>query len=237
MRPGDLGFTAHSSNLVTPAASAVECDGWFCAAFGAVGGGSPTSCWSGRARARWRTIPLMTELLSAAEAARILGISRGRVIELATSDPGFPTSQPSPAGGRAWPRVAVQAWAAAHPDRGPLHRGPQLPPVGGRSSQVWKVANLAGEEAQAHNHPWIGPEHLLAALVHPDCPGAARAVLASLGITSERLEQARERSFIDPTSPPPAGRRSTRPSSWSWNAPTWKRSCSPTPRSPASTCC
>jgi hypothetical protein len=71
--------------------------------------------------------PTMTELLSAAEAARILGVSRGRVIELATSDPGFPTSQPSPAGGRAWPRVAVQAWAAAHPDRGPLHRGPQRP--------------------------------------------------------------------------------------------------------------
>jgi hypothetical protein len=63
------------------------------------------------------------------------------------------------------------------------------------------VANLAGEEAQAHNHPWIGPEHLLAALVHPDCPGAARAVLASLGITSERLEQARERSLVDPDEP------------------------------------
>jgi hypothetical protein len=51
----------------------------------------------------------MTELLSAAEAARILGVTRGRVVELATSDPGFPPSQPSPAGGRAWPRVAVEA--------------------------------------------------------------------------------------------------------------------------------
>lgn len=143
----------------------------------------------------------MTELLSAAEAARILGVSRGRVIELADSDPEFPTSQPSPAGGRTWPRVAIQAWAAAHPDRGPLHRGPSVPKVGGRSAAVWKVANLAGEEAQARNHPWIGLEHLLAALVHPDCPGTARAVLASLGITTERLEQARERSFIDPYEP------------------------------------
>jgi hypothetical protein len=144
---------------------------------------------------------MMTELLSTAEAARILGVSRGRVVELATSDPEFPSAQPSPAGGRAWPRVAVEAWAAAHPDRGPLHRGPQLPPVGGRSLQVWKVANLAGEEAQARNHTWIGLEHLLAALVHPDCPGAARAVLASLGVTAERLQQARERSFIDPFEP------------------------------------
>jgi hypothetical protein len=143
----------------------------------------------------------MTELLSAAEAARILGVTRGRAVELATSDPGFPPSQPSPAGGRAWPRVAVEAWAAAHPDRGPLHRGPSVPEVGGRSPQVWKVANLAGEEAQASNHTWIGLDHLLSALVHPDCPGAARAVLASLGVTAERLRQARERSFIDPFEP------------------------------------
>jgi hypothetical protein len=143
----------------------------------------------------------MTELLSAAEAARILGVTRGRVIDLADSDPEFPAPQPSPAGGRAWPRVAIEAWAAAHPDRGPLHRGPSVPQVGGRSPQVWKVANLAGDEAQALNHTWIGPEHLLAALVHPDCPGAARAVLASLGVTAERLREARQRSFTDPFEP------------------------------------
>jgi Clp amino terminal domain, pathogenicity island component len=143
----------------------------------------------------------MTERLSTAEAARILGVTRGRVVELATSDSGFPPSQPSPAGGRAWPRVAVEAWAATHPDRGPLHRGPTVPEVGGRAPQVWKVANLAGEDAQAQNHTWIGLDHLLSALVHPDCPGAARAVLASLGITAERLRQAHERSFIDPFEP------------------------------------
>ena len=139
--------------------------------------------------------------LTAADAARILGVTRQRVIELAGSDPGFPPSEPSPSGGRAWVRAAVEAWAAAHPDRGPLHRGPSVPEVGGRSPQVWKVANLAGEEAQARNHTWIGPEHLLAALVHPDCPGAARAVLASLGVTAERLRQAHEQSFIDPFEP------------------------------------
>jgi prophage regulatory protein len=98
----------------------------------------------------------MTELLSAAEAARILGVSRSRVVELADTDPAFPAFQPSPAGGPAWPRSAVEAWAAAHPDRGPLHRGPTLPEVGGRSPLVWKVANLAGTEAQALNHGWTG---------------------------------------------------------------------------------
>jgi predicted DNA-binding transcriptional regulator AlpA len=146
----------------------------------------------------------MTELLSAAEAARILGVTRQRVVELAEADPEFPAFQPSPAGGRAWPRAAVEAWAAAHPDRGPLHRGLTLPEVGGRSLQVWTVANLAGADAQALHHDWIGLEHLLAALVHPDCPGAARSVLASLGVTAERLRQARERSFVDPFEPPPA---------------------------------
>jgi hypothetical protein len=69
---------------------------------------------------------------------------------------------------------------------------------------VWTVANLAGADAQALHHDWIGLEHLLAALVHPDCPGAARSVLASLGVTAERLRQARERSFVDPFEPPPA---------------------------------
>ncbi|HEX6674188.1 MAG TPA: Clp protease N-terminal domain-containing protein [Actinomycetes bacterium] len=143
----------------------------------------------------------MTELLTAAEAARILGVTRGRVVDLASSDRAFPPSQPSLDGGRAWPRAAIEAWAAAHPDRGPLHRGPELPPVGGRSAQVWKVANLAADEAKALHHDWIGPEHLLAALVQPDCPGSARAVLESLGVTAERLRRAHERSFVDPFEP------------------------------------
>jgi hypothetical protein len=139
--------------------------------------------------------------LTAADAARILGVTRQWVVELAAADPGFPASQPSPDGGRAWRRAAVEAWAAAYPDRGPLHRAPDLPRVGGRSPQVRKVADLAGAEARALHHDWIGPDHLLAALVHPDCPGAARAVLASLGVTAERLRQARERSFVDAFEP------------------------------------
>lgn len=143
----------------------------------------------------------MTERLTTADAARVLGITRRRVVELAASDPKFPPPETAAAGGHTWPRAAIEAWAAAHPDRGPLHRGPELPAVGGRSPQVWKVAHLAADEAGALHHDWIGPEHLLAALVRPDCPGAARAVLASLGITAERLRQARERSFVDPFEP------------------------------------
>jgi hypothetical protein len=34
------------------------------------------------------------------------------------------------------------------------------------------VRNLAAEEATALHHSWIGEDHLVLALLHPDCPGA-----------------------------------------------------------------
>jgi hypothetical protein len=151
----------------------------------------------------------MIELLSAADAARILGVTRRRVVELAAADPAFPASQPTPAGGHSWRRVAVQAWAAANPDRGPLHRGPELPLVGGRSPQVWKVANLAGAEAQALNHTWIGPEHLLAALVHPDCPGAARRCWHRWASLPSGLGRPASEASSTPSSPAATGSRPT----------------------------
>jgi hypothetical protein len=55
------------------------------------------------------------QLVTAAEAARLLGVNRRRVLELATSAPDFPSAQPTTTGGHVWPRPAVHAWAAAHP--------------------------------------------------------------------------------------------------------------------------
>jgi hypothetical protein len=52
--------------------------------------------------------PPMTDLVGAAEAARLLGTTRGRVLELADSDPEFPTLQPSPAGGDTEPATPHQ---------------------------------------------------------------------------------------------------------------------------------
>ena len=142
-----------------------------------------------------------SQLVTAAEAARILGVTRGRVVELATSTADFPAAATSATGGRRWQRAAVEAWAAAHPDRGPLHPGLEIPPVGQWPWQVQMVVDLAHEEAKALHHDWVGQDHLLLALLHPDCPGAARAVLESFGVTAAALRAAWVASMGDPYEP------------------------------------
>jgi len=78
------------------------------------------------------------QLVTAAEAARLLGVTRQRFLELAASAD-FPPAEPTPTGGRVWPRVAVQAWAATYPGRirsspAPTsHRTVAIPDRSGRS--------------------------------------------------------------------------------------------------------
>ena len=141
------------------------------------------------------------QLVTAAEVARILGVTRGRVVELAASEADFPAAEPTATGGRRWPRAAVEAWAAAHPDRGPRHPGLEVPPAGRKSRQVWKVLDLAAKEAKALHHTWIDQDHLLLAMLRPDCPGAAPAVLASFGVTAAPLREAWVASMGDPYEP------------------------------------
>jgi ClpA/ClpB-like protein len=145
-------------------------------------------------------------LLTTAEVAHVLGVPRQRVLEIAATNSEFPPSQPAAFGGHEWSRAAVLAWAAAtDPDPGPVHHGPALPPVGRLAPQVWRVCDLAAAEARALNHDWVGLDHLLVALAHPDCPGAAPAVLASFGITSEQLRAAIVAGQGDPFEPGPGG--------------------------------
>ena len=140
-------------------------------------------------------------LVTAAEAARILGVTRGRVVELAASAVGFPAAEATATGGRRWPRAAVEAWAAAPPDRGPVEPGLEVPPAGKKSRQVWKVVDLAAEEATALHHDWIDWDHLMLALLRPGCPGAAGAALASFGVTAAPLREAFVASMGDPYEP------------------------------------
>lgn len=144
------------------------------------------------------TLPTDQQLATAAEAAGILGITRRRVLELAASAPDFPSAEPTATGGRVWHRAAIEAWAAAHPDRGPRHPGLEVPSVGGWPPQVDLVASLAAGEARGLHHDWVGQDHLLLALLHPDCPGAAPAVLASFGVTAQALREAFVASMGDP---------------------------------------
>jgi predicted DNA-binding transcriptional regulator AlpA len=145
------------------------------------------------------------QLVTAAEAARLLGITRQRVLELAASTD-FPPAEHTATGGRVWSRVAVQAWGATHPDPGPVFTGPDLPPDGGHPPQIWAVINRAASEAQELNHPWIGDDHLVLGLLHPDCPGAARPVLESFGICRDPFRQAFIASMGDPWETAPTHR-------------------------------
>jgi Clp amino terminal domain, pathogenicity island component len=147
------------------------------------------------------TMPSDSHFATAAEAARILGVTRGRVLELAASAPDFPAAEPTATGGRVWPRAAIEAWAAPHPGRGPRHSGPQVMPIGQQPPQVHQVASLAAQEARALHHGWLGQDHLMLAMLHPDCPGAAPAVLASLGVTVEPLRAAFLASIGDSDGP------------------------------------
>jgi predicted DNA-binding transcriptional regulator AlpA len=51
------------------------------------------------------------QLVTAAEATRLLGVTRQRVLELASSAIDFPPAERTSTGSRMWPRPAVQAWA------------------------------------------------------------------------------------------------------------------------------
>jgi Clp amino terminal domain, pathogenicity island component len=136
--------------------------------------------------------------VTAAEAARLLGVTRQRVLELARSAPDFPPAQPAPAGGQVWPRAAVEAWAATYPDPGQVYTGPELPPLFDHAPHLDRMADLAADEAFALNHDRVGLDHLVLAMLHPSCPGAARAVLESFGVRAEPLRLAVMDSVGDP---------------------------------------
>jgi hypothetical protein len=148
-------------------------------------------------------------LVTAAEAARLLGVTRQRVLELADSAVDFPASQPAATGGWAWPRVALQAWAAANPDPGPVFIGPEPPPLFDRAPQLEQLRDLAADQAFALNHDSIGLDHLLLAMLQPRCPGAAGAVLQSFGVHADRLRRALIDSRGDPYGAKPTSVRTS----------------------------
>lgn len=54
----------------------------------------------------------MTEhLMGAAEVAKLLGVSRVRVHQIAATDPTFPKPIAELAAGRIWDRVTIEEWA------------------------------------------------------------------------------------------------------------------------------
>ena len=137
----------------------------------------------------------------AAEVARILGVSRGQVAELSREGSGFPHSELGPDGYRVWSRSEIEGWAAAHPDRPPQASRLRPPAPGEVGQGTDHVLAIARAEASDLNHHGVGTDHLFLALLHPECPGEAHAVLKSLGV---ELDEARRRwveSMGDPFDP------------------------------------
>lgn len=132
-------------------------------------------------------------LVDAAEVARILGVSRQGVARLAAEADDFPSPHAVLGRSRIWNRNAVEVWATSHSDRGPRYKMPASTQPGKMPRSLWQISRLAGDEARQLHHNWVGPDHLLLALLHPECPGTARQVLASFEVS---LEQARH-SFIE----------------------------------------
>jgi hypothetical protein len=62
--------------------------------------------------------PRLPDLVSAAEAAEVLGVSRQRLHQLATEDPGFPSPLYELAVGRLWARPAIENFNATWQRRG-----------------------------------------------------------------------------------------------------------------------
>lgn len=143
-------------------------------------------------------------LVGASEVAAILGVSRQRVAQLATAGHGFPAPEAELSAGRIWSREAIEAWAVGHPDRGVSGRV-KTPAAGTWPLRIRTVLGLASSLARELHHTWIGPDHLFLALLHPDCPGVARATLESFGLTLDDCRDGWVASMGDPYEPTSRG--------------------------------
>lgn len=141
-----------------------------------------------------------SRILDAAEVARMLGVSRSRVGELA-AERDFFLPNVGPAGNRVWLWDLLVRWAAGHPDQRQRGPRPVLPVYGQLAPVAERILELARIEARALNHYWIGYDHVLLGLLSPSCPGAAPDVLQSLGVSADEQREAWIESMGDPFEP------------------------------------
>lgn len=118
-------------------------------------------------------------LVGAAEAAKILGVTRQRVAQLAVTA-GFPQPEVELSGGRIWSRHAIERWAVDNQ----RDRGSDGPPDSS-DFLLGQVERLAGAEAEVVGSAWVGVEHAVVAMLHPEAPGVAGAALAAFGLSFE----------------------------------------------------
>lgn len=144
-------------------------------------------------------------LVGPAEVALILGISRQRVAKLATDVADFPAPEVVLTGGRIWSRHSIEEWAERHP-MSARRRADRLEPIAsGWPPQLEQILHLASAQAQQLNHHWIGPDHLVMALLHHDCPGRARTILEAFSLDLSGARDEFVASMGDPFDQPAHG--------------------------------
>ncbi len=152
------------------------------------------------------------QLVDSVDAAAILGVTRPRLVRLASDEPDFPTAEEIVSSGRKWTRLAILEWALRHPES-PSDPGQIWQPTltfAGVLDQVRPVMTLANNEANHWHHSWRGVEHLELALLNPECPGLAPLILESYGLVFDAVrKEFAEWWFGDPYDHPEIAHPST----------------------------
>lgn len=82
--------------------------------------------------------------------------------------------------------------------KGPGYKTPSIRRLGKIPGSLGQISKLAADEARHLHHDLVGSDHLLLALLHPECPGAAREVLASFDVSLQEARNALVESLGDP---------------------------------------
>ena len=116
--------------------------------------------------------------MGAAEAAAIIGVSRQRLGQLASTSESFPAPEAELVGGRVWATEAIEAWKNDHPVSfsGPKRRKLDAGLYGCLSDSLKRALLEAEHEARGLGHPAVGPLHLLLGLLADPEPPVQAAV-------------------------------------------------------------
>jgi hypothetical protein len=103
-------------------------------------------------------------LVGVAEIAGMIGVSRQRVNQLASSYSDFPEPEAELSAGRIWTREAIEGWLARHPKRKPGQQEGGFVNFERFTDRARNVIVLAQNEANEWGHNYLGCEHLVIAL-------------------------------------------------------------------------
>jgi hypothetical protein len=143
--------------------------------------------------------------VTAAEAARILGVTRARVVELAGAEAGFPAAEPTATGGCRWPLPAEEPPLPAEWDPAPglelaLNPDGRDP----RRRRPWGSAVFVDDEGRTIRHGLALRQYFIDGTVTRSSPPTAGRCICSSTSTDE-VRDAEGRS-VGPVEIPPGCR-------------------------------